>query len=1068
MADFDINLVIKDGQAIGQIRQVRSELDATEKKAASVKSVLTGLFAGFGIYRVAQEFVQLANTSGVLDNRLRLATGSVAGASAAFDRLREISNATRSPLEENVALFQRVSQAQKELGASNEELYTFVKATGTALAIQGGSAATARGALIQLSQTIGGSIVHAEEFNSILDGALPLAQAAARGIDEAGGSVARLRQLVVEGKVSSRDFFDAIIAEAPSLQAAFEQTNATLGQSFTVLGNNILTAFREMDQKTGLTSTLANAMLLLANNVDLAVTAVGLLAAGFAVFKLAPYIIAVGSFIATLIEFTVALGVGATASLYFGQALAYVRLASLALLATPLGIWVGVITAALAALYFLLGDTKPVYDAEKTMNDLTAAMQNFRDRGGSAAAATALEIAHNNSEIARTAREATQAQIDLQNADSQAGLFTNQEDPAYISAKNDMLAEQQARLQAIGIEIDANVYREKQAVQEIIRAAEAQARWLEHARYTSAEAQKQYEIYGRTRRESEEQLQIGKDMLQKYEREAQLNKLIAQYGNDSYQATKLRNTWEIQALQNELKTLGVTESLKKEIIAAAIAKQQLGTINVAAAIELGVQAAGRLTSALAAAAAMARSIQIPSAGSLLSGLTGGVSKLGGFLNFIKGSAEIARLTNLKTPSGGGGGGGGGATAETFESQYKAMQKQIEAFGQLNKDQGLYNKISEITGQINRQLTDGERALVEQAYNRIKTLEKEQEIYGSLHSAAVDYGTSIAALNELVKQGAINQTEYALALSKVKLVQDLASVDKDIGGNFDHAARLQEVKNQLAERSNIIAQAREADLITEQQYQARLLAIQRQAHLESVNVEADRWSFAVSSASSSIDMILGFLKDQKQEQTGLYKAMFVAQKAAAIAEATINTARAVTNALAAPFPPPIPQTLATIAAVAGGAQIAGIIATAITGLATGGPVSGPGGPRDDKAGLFALSNGEYVINAASTAANLPLLEAINKGYNVKGMLAKGGLVNSIELKNTGTRDVEAARDTRQTKAPDVKVPDPSFNLINVSSKEAAYAALGSQRGAKTVMNIIEEDRATFQSILGISN
>lgn len=59
-------------------------------------------------------------------------------------------------------------------------------------------------------------------------------------------------------------------------------------------------------------------------------------------------------------------------------------------------------------------------------------------------------------------------------------------------------------------------------------------------------------------------------------------------------------------------------------------------------------------------------------------------------------------------------------------------------------------------------------------------------------------------------------------------------------------------------------------------------------------------------------------------------------------------------------------------------------------ARGGPITGPGGPRDDKV-LTALSNGEYVVNARDTSRNRGLLEDINSG-RVKGYAA-GGIVMS---------------------------------------------------------------------------
>ena len=56
-----------------------------------------------------------------------------------------------------------------------------------------------------------------------------------------------------------------------------------------------------------------------------------------------------------------------------------------------------------------------------------------------------------------------------------------------------------------------------------------------------------------------------------------------------------------------------------------------------------------------------------------------------------------------------------------------------------------------------------------------------------------------------------------------------------------------------------------------------------------------------------------------------------------------------------------------------------------GLADGGKVIGPGGPRDDAVPAW-LSNGEFVVNAAATAAHLPLLEAINGGASLSDLLA----------------------------------------------------------------------------------
>ncbi|WP_085908277.1 tape measure protein [Kiloniella majae] len=54
-----------------------------------------------------------------------------------------------------------------------------------------------------------------------------------------------------------------------------------------------------------------------------------------------------------------------------------------------------------------------------------------------------------------------------------------------------------------------------------------------------------------------------------------------------------------------------------------------------------------------------------------------------------------------------------------------------------------------------------------------------------------------------------------------------------------------------------------------------------------------------------------------------------------------------------------------------------LAKLIPGFADGGRIRGPGGPRSDSL-LAKVSNNEFIVNAAATSKNLPLLEAINSG------------------------------------------------------------------------------------------
>lgn len=67
-------------------------------------------------------------------------------------------------------------------------------------------------------------------------------------------------------------------------------------------------------------------------------------------------------------------------------------------------------------------------------------------------------------------------------------------------------------------------------------------------------------------------------------------------------------------------------------------------------------------------------------------------------------------------------------------------------------------------------------------------------------------------------------------------------------------------------------------------------------------------------------------------------------------------------------------------------------SAVDGKAGGGKISGPGGPTDDSAGLFALSDGEYVVRSAAVSHYGEGLFAALNNLSVGGF-ATGGIVGS---------------------------------------------------------------------------
>ena len=167
-----------------------------------------------------------------------------------------------------MTLYGRAALVQKELNVTQDEMLNFTDKIALALRVAGTDAQSASGALLQLSQALGSGVVRAEEFNSILEGALPIAQAAAAGLKEAGGSVARLRQLVVDGKVSSEAFFRAFEAGSVILEHKVAGATMTTSQGLQLIRNEMVKAAGDFAKGSMAADSLGKAFGMMADKIN--------------------------------------------------------------------------------------------------------------------------------------------------------------------------------------------------------------------------------------------------------------------------------------------------------------------------------------------------------------------------------------------------------------------------------------------------------------------------------------------------------------------------------------------------------------------------------------------------------------------------------------------------------------------------------------------------------------------------------------------------------------------------------------------------------------------------------
>lgn len=248
------------GAGVDKLGKATSDYASHSSVAASSTDSLNAGLATFGRLAVAAaaatagslgaSAIRAADSYKGLQNQLKVAGLESEALTAATNRLFEVSKRTGTSVEANVTLYSRLSAAQKDLGATSGQLFTFTEAVANALKINGTEASAASGALLQLSQAMGGAKIQAQEYNSLIDGMRPLLQAVANNIDAAGGSVAKLTTLVKDGSISTKEFFDAAILGAQQLAEQAEKAETRIEQAMQTLSDSYMKAAGESEALT--------------------------------------------------------------------------------------------------------------------------------------------------------------------------------------------------------------------------------------------------------------------------------------------------------------------------------------------------------------------------------------------------------------------------------------------------------------------------------------------------------------------------------------------------------------------------------------------------------------------------------------------------------------------------------------------------------------------------------------------------------------------------------------------------------------------------------------------------
>ncbi|MFK7163184.1 tape measure protein [Acinetobacter baumannii] len=266
-------IVIDSQNAERNARNLGNELDSIERKGDYASKSMDGLsvatraLAGYmaGLVTVSSAISKMDTYTG-LQNRLKLVTKNQVELNKATEDTFQIAQKTYSAWDSVLQVYQRFSDNAKTLNLTMDDTARLTETVSKAVAISGASAEAADAALVQFGQALASGTLRGEELNSVMEQTPALAKAIAQGM---GITVGELRSVAAEGKITSQEIVKALKNVQNDVDALFAKTDITIGQSLTLLNNEITKFVGEASKGSGAAQVLAGSVQTLASNLDL-------------------------------------------------------------------------------------------------------------------------------------------------------------------------------------------------------------------------------------------------------------------------------------------------------------------------------------------------------------------------------------------------------------------------------------------------------------------------------------------------------------------------------------------------------------------------------------------------------------------------------------------------------------------------------------------------------------------------------------------------------------------------------------------------------------------------------
>ncbi|MBZ7621106.1 tape measure protein [Klebsiella michiganensis] len=267
--EADVSGLIQAQQQVNKrLDQMDAKFEQSSRSAGRFEGALNkvgvAIAAAFTI-DAAKKLIAIGDEMVTLQARIARLSPSIDVAKETLASLSAIAAQTGNSLSETERLWESLTTALKETGATNSQILGLTSTLQKIGTIGGSSTEEMANALRQFGQSISGGIVRAEEFNSILEQMPELARQIAAGL---GISIGDLRKRMLEGKLTAQDALNAIQRQSQSVNEEFDKMPVSIDRAKNSLDVAFKNAINDLNQAIGLTTTLAGLMQSVADNLN--------------------------------------------------------------------------------------------------------------------------------------------------------------------------------------------------------------------------------------------------------------------------------------------------------------------------------------------------------------------------------------------------------------------------------------------------------------------------------------------------------------------------------------------------------------------------------------------------------------------------------------------------------------------------------------------------------------------------------------------------------------------------------------------------------------------------------